>query len=206
MALLVTLHKLAGAILLAVSVYHLFWVFTGLKQGRVQLAMIPGLKDVTDLIGNVQYFVVDADRYIYQDRDSSIWMTHIPREILSRLDPVSGTIPVHKTPRTEGMSEKGVHLYAAVADSHDRLWYTETHGNRLGMLDPATGATFEVDMADRSAWRSIRTTCCGYRNWPPARSPSTTPARAALSTALRCRSRATSPMASAAIATPATCG
>lgn len=101
--------------------------------------------------GNVQYFVVDADRYIYQDKDGGIWMTHFSREILSRLDPVSGAITVHKTPHTEGLSEKGVHLYAAVADSQDRLWYTETHGNRLGMLDPATGETFEVDMAETHA-------------------------------------------------------
>jgi streptogramin lyase len=101
--------------------------------------------------GNVQYFVVDADRYIYQDKDGGIWMTHFSREILSRLDPASGAITVHKTPRTESMSEKGVHLYAAVADSHDRLWYTETHGNRLGMLDPATGESFEFDMAETHA-------------------------------------------------------
>jgi streptogramin lyase len=96
--------------------------------------------------GNVQYFVVDAERYVYQDAGGGIWMTHFSREILSRLDPVSGAITVYKTPRTEGMKEKGVHLYAAVADSKGRLWYTETHGNRMGMLDPASGETFEFDM------------------------------------------------------------
>ena len=37
------------------------------------------------------------------------------------------------TPRTTSLPEKGVHLYAAVADSQGNLWYTETHGNRLGM-------------------------------------------------------------------------
>ena len=100
--------------------------------------------------GNVQYFVVDADRYIYQDKGGGIWMTHFSREILSRLDPVTGRISVHKTPRTEGLSEKGVHLYAAVADSQGRLWYTETHGNRLGMLDPASGEAFEIDMPEAS--------------------------------------------------------
>jgi streptogramin lyase len=96
--------------------------------------------------GNVQYFVVDAERYVYQDAGGGIWMTHFSREILSRLDPVSGAITVYKTPRTEGMKEKGVHLYAAVADSRGRLWYTETHDNRMGMLDPASGETFEIDM------------------------------------------------------------
>jgi len=99
--------------------------------------------------GNVQYFVVDADRYIYQDQGGGIWMTHFSREILSRLDPATGTITVHKTPHTEGMTEKGVHLYAAVADSKGRLWYTETHGNRMGMLDPATGKAFEFDMPEQ---------------------------------------------------------
>lgn len=99
--------------------------------------------------GNVQYFVVDADRYVYQDKGGGIWMTHFSREILSRLDPASSKITVHKTPRTEGLSEKGVHLYAAVADSQGQLWYTETHGNRLGMLDPATGKAFEFDMAEQ---------------------------------------------------------
>lgn len=101
--------------------------------------------------GNVQYFVVDASRHIYQDKDGGIWMTHFSREILSRLDPHTGAITVHKTPRTESLGEKGVHLYAAVADSQQRLWYTETHGNRLGMLDPATGESFEFDMAETHA-------------------------------------------------------
>jgi streptogramin lyase len=100
--------------------------------------------------GNVQYFVVDADRYVYQDQGGGIWMTHFSREILSRLDPRTGQIRVYQTPRTPGMSEKGVHLYAAVADSRGRLWYTETHGNRLGMLDPKTGKAFEFDMPEKT--------------------------------------------------------
>lgn len=98
--------------------------------------------------GNVQYFVVDADRYMYQDAGGGIWMTHFSREILSRLDPKTGEIKVYKTPRTEHMKEKGVHLYAAVADSQGRLWYTETHGNRLGVLDPKTGEASEFDMPE----------------------------------------------------------
>ncbi len=98
--------------------------------------------------GNVQYFVVDAERNVYQDQGGGIWMTHFSREILSRLDPATGRITVYKTPRTEGLTEKGVHLYAAVADSKGQLWYTETHGNRMGMLDPATGKAFEFDMPE----------------------------------------------------------
>lgn len=97
---------------------------------------------------NVQYFVVDAERYIHEDEQGGIWMTHFTREIISRLDPKTGAITVHKTPRTEHLNEKGVHLYAAVADSKGRLWYTETHGNRFGMLDPKTGETFEQEMTE----------------------------------------------------------
>ncbi len=99
--------------------------------------------------GNVQYFAVDADRYIYQDATGGIWVTHFSREILSRLDPKTGDIKVFTTPRTPGLSEKGVHLYAAVADSQGRLWYTETHGNRFGMLDPRSGEAVEYDMPEK---------------------------------------------------------
>ncbi len=110
------------------------------RQFRVYSGFEPG--------ANVQYFVVDAERFIHEDTGGGIWMTHFAREILSRLDPVSGTITVHRTPRTESHPEKGVHLYAAVADSRGRLWYTETHGNRFGMYDPANGQTFERDMPE----------------------------------------------------------
>jgi streptogramin lyase len=101
--------------------------------------------------GNVQYFVVDAERFVYEDEGGGIWMTHFSREILSRLDLKTGAIKVFKTPRTAHMKEKGVHLYAAVADSRGRLWYTETHGNRFGMLDPRTGKAFEKEMPEKWA-------------------------------------------------------
>lgn len=98
--------------------------------------------------GNVQYFTMDAERFIYQDAGGGIWMTHFSREILSRLDPATGQIQVFETPRTAHKPEKAVHLYAAVADSRGRLWYTETHGNRFGMLDPHSGEAFEQDMPE----------------------------------------------------------
>jgi streptogramin lyase len=98
--------------------------------------------------GSVQYFVVDADRYIYEDEGGGIWVTHFSREILSRLDPATGEVTTFKTPRTEHLPENGVHLYAAVADSRGRLWYTETHGNRLGVLDPKTGEATEREMPE----------------------------------------------------------
>ncbi len=99
---------------------------------------------------NVQYFVMDAQRRIYQDADGGLWFTHFAREQLSRLDPVTGAITVHKTPRTGHLAEKAVHLYAAVADSQGRLWYTETHGNRFGVFDPRSGEAQEWDMPE--AW------------------------------------------------------
>lgn len=99
---------------------------------------------------NIQYFVMDADRYIYEDATGGIWMTNFSREFLTRLDPATGAVTNHTTPRTERLPEKGVHLYAAVADGRGRLWYTETHGNRMGMLDPSSGETWETDMPEAS--------------------------------------------------------
>ncbi len=98
--------------------------------------------------GNVQYFIMDADRYIYQDKSGGVWVTHFSRKMLTRLDPKTGEITDYPLPHTEPMPEKALHLYAAVADSRGRLWYTETHGNRFGMLDPATGEIFEQDMPE----------------------------------------------------------
>jgi ligand-binding sensor domain-containing protein len=97
---------------------------------------------------NVQYFVVDVDRYIYEDDGGGIWVTHFSREILSRLDPKTGEVDAFETPRTEHLPENGVHLYAAVADSGGRIWYTETHGNRLGRLDPSTRQAVEREMPE----------------------------------------------------------
>ncbi len=97
---------------------------------------------------SVQYFVVDADRHIYRDAGGGIWVTHFSREILSRLDPATGDVTVFETPRTAHLPEAGVHLYAGVADSQGRIWYTETHGNRLGVLDPSTRKAEEWEMTE----------------------------------------------------------
>ena len=98
--------------------------------------------------GNVQYFVLDAQRNVYRDETGGVWVSHFSKEVLSRLDPDTGEISVYRTPRTEALIEKGVHLYAAVADSQGRIWYTETHGNRYGMLDPRTGDAQEWEMPE----------------------------------------------------------
>ena len=96
--------------------------------------------------GNVQYLVLDSERFAHEDAEGRIWVSHFSKEILSRLDPETGTIETFRTARTEGLPEKGVHLYAAVADSKGVLWYTETHGNRLGFLDPETQETEEWEI------------------------------------------------------------
>lgn len=100
--------------------------------------------------GNVQYFVLDADRNIYEDPTGNFWVSHFSKEILTRVNRGSGATKVFNTTRTANMSEASVHLYAAVADSKGRLWYTETHGNHMGFLDPATGKTWEKPM--KLAW------------------------------------------------------
>ncbi len=92
---------------------------------------------------NVQYLALDADRFVYEDDGGGIWVNHFSKESLSRLDPVTGAITSFDTPRTDWLPEKGVHLYAVVAASDGKLWYTETHGNRLGYLDPKTGDSEE---------------------------------------------------------------
>lgn len=99
--------------------------------------------------GNVQYFVLDAQRRIYEDEQGGIYATQFSRENIVRLDPKTGAIRSYPTPRTEWLPEKGVHLYAGVADSRGQIWYTETHGNRLGVLDPKTGKAEEWDMPEK---------------------------------------------------------
>jgi len=96
--------------------------------------------------GNVQYFVLDKDRFIYHDKDGCFWTTHFSKEILCRTNPKTGKITVFRVKHREGMEEATIHLYAAVADSKGKLWFTETHGNRLGWLDPATGKSELLDL------------------------------------------------------------
>ena len=99
---------------------------------------------------NIQYFALDAERWVYQDPKGRIWMTQFSKEFLTRLDPRTGRIEKFSTPRTGWLPEKAVHEYAAVADSRGRLWYTETHGNRVGLLDPATRRAEEFELSE--AW------------------------------------------------------
>ncbi len=96
--------------------------------------------------GKVQYFVLDKNRSIYHDKNGCFWTTHFSKEILCRTDPVTGKITVFKVKHREGMEENTIHLYAAVADSKGKLWFTETHGNRLGWLDPSTGKSELLDI------------------------------------------------------------
>ncbi|MBV6492525.1 MAG: Virginiamycin B lyase [Turneriella sp.] len=97
--------------------------------------------------GNVQYFVLDANRDVFEDKSGNFWVSHFSKEILTQVNRATGKTRVFNTTRTKNMDEAAVHLYAAVADSKGRLWYTETHGNHMGFLDPATGKTWEKPMA-----------------------------------------------------------
>ncbi len=96
--------------------------------------------------GNVQYFVLNKDRFPYHDKDGCFWTTHFSKEILCKTDPKTGKITTYKIKHREGMDENTIHLYAAVADSNGKLWFTETHGNRLGWLDPTTGESELLDI------------------------------------------------------------
>ncbi|HEY5039786.1 MAG TPA: hypothetical protein VIJ93_11995 [bacterium] len=96
--------------------------------------------------GNVQYFVLDKNRFIYHDKDGCFWTTHFSKEILCRTNPKTGKITTFHVKHREGMEEGTIHLYAAVADSNGLLWFTETHGDRLGWLDPQTGKSELLDI------------------------------------------------------------
>lgn len=50
-------HRIAGVMLIGVSVYHLIYLFLRWRRGQLSLEMVPGPKDITDLIGNVLYYM-----------------------------------------------------------------------------------------------------------------------------------------------------
>ena len=51
------IHRVAAVVLLAVAVYHVIYLVVRAKQGRLTLEMVPALKDVTDLAGNIAYYL-----------------------------------------------------------------------------------------------------------------------------------------------------
>jgi cytochrome b subunit of formate dehydrogenase len=50
-------HRLAGAMLLGVSVYHLVYLAVRWRRGQLSTAVFPIWKDITDVVGNVLYLV-----------------------------------------------------------------------------------------------------------------------------------------------------
>jgi cytochrome b subunit of formate dehydrogenase len=50
-------HRVAGAVLLGVSVYHLVYLAVRWRRGDLGTSLIPAWKDVRDLIGNLLYFI-----------------------------------------------------------------------------------------------------------------------------------------------------
>ena len=56
-ATLALLHRVAGSLLIVVSVYHLVYLALRWRRGQLGTSMIPGLKDASDLAGNVLYYM-----------------------------------------------------------------------------------------------------------------------------------------------------
>jgi cytochrome b subunit of formate dehydrogenase len=56
-ATMAIVHRVAGAVMLGVVFYHLTYLIVRFKRGTLSLAMLPGPKDVADLIGNLMYFL-----------------------------------------------------------------------------------------------------------------------------------------------------
>jgi len=54
---LALIHRIAGAMLLAVSVYHLAYLAWMFKHKKLNFSMVPLLKDITDAVGNVLFFL-----------------------------------------------------------------------------------------------------------------------------------------------------
>jgi len=56
-ATLAFIHRCAGALLLGVSVYHLVYLFLRWRRGQLSSEMVPGPKDITDLVGNLLFYM-----------------------------------------------------------------------------------------------------------------------------------------------------
>jgi len=56
-ATLALIHRIAGSMLLGVSVYHLVYLFLRWRRGQLSSEMVPGPKDITDLVGNLLYYM-----------------------------------------------------------------------------------------------------------------------------------------------------
>ncbi len=80
------IHRIAGSTLLAVGMYHLFWLFFS-RQGRSEIRnMLPTLKDVTDVIQTMRYYLrlsnqkPQYDKYSYAEKAeywALIWGTAV---------------------------------------------------------------------------------------------------------------------------------
>ncbi len=55
-AVLALVHRGAGVLLIAVSIYHLGYLVWLYRRGRLSLALVPTLKDAFDLSGNILYY------------------------------------------------------------------------------------------------------------------------------------------------------
>ncbi|MCC6443986.1 MAG: cytochrome b/b6 domain-containing protein [Armatimonadetes bacterium] len=80
-----TIHRGAALMLIAVSIYHIIWVIAN-RRGREQFrAMLPSLKDVTDVLGMFRYYLFGGEkpkfgRYGYKEKAeywALVWGTFI---------------------------------------------------------------------------------------------------------------------------------
>jgi len=68
------IHRVAGVGLIAVSVYHLFYTISTRQGRREFIELLPRLKDVTDLVKNILYFIglrkerPSFDRFTYFEK------------------------------------------------------------------------------------------------------------------------------------------
>jgi len=51
------LHRIAGCMLIGVSVYHVTYLAIRFRQGKLASSMIPTAKDLSDLTGNILYYL-----------------------------------------------------------------------------------------------------------------------------------------------------
>jgi cytochrome b subunit of formate dehydrogenase len=67
-------HVIAGWTMVAACVYHLIWLVVRAIQGKVGIAIVPSLKDVTDVADTIRYYIgmtdqaPNYDRYSYKEK------------------------------------------------------------------------------------------------------------------------------------------
>ncbi len=67
-------HLIAGWTMLLACIYHLIWLVVRAIQGKLGIAIVPSLKDVTDVADTIRYYIgmsdkaPNYDRYSYKEK------------------------------------------------------------------------------------------------------------------------------------------